>query len=807
MPKATRKKKLKQADFQVSLQKEAQGRQEAGSAANVTDVSFKSQKISLRPQRIAAPGASGGSGGGANATAATAASDPAAVAAKQQRIRDVLAQCRHYSPQNRKDAVGQLHDLLSSEAMELASMNLGAIANDVAALILDESQSVRTALLTFFTSYVSWIDEMALMPFGAVIIAFATSAMSHISDSIRADGLRMLKILVPRFPNVIVKHYHTILPHFLDLLSAHTKSRSASGGRGIGSFGLKSELNELKGREQLLEGFYHFIKLVLRPKALDGSNDQTGTQTSFFGEVLSTKSSGRVSILAASATKILGASRAHSLTTSKDMEDLLELLFPALVDFWIESSDVFDAPKLAWSPSIGICLLVIQILLAATRESPNSLAAKNCAALLKKHMLPNFPFAGSAMTNDERIDKALAQINLGFASILLSLHSLAGPQDDTLSIVSGVSVYVVNLLSSSEILNSNAPALNIAALESVISALCSHGHETEALIALIKFQKGTKSMSAAYGTFGILSRMEITSSHAAAAEFEMWILSLARQLRQIRTWNPAFTKDVLVYLSHMSKIVSESLQAAILPFLYNPPKEGKKAKFGPLIELSDEVQQCTVDLLYFLCAWSPAMVEAIAECFTQPEVSDTTALAMLDVIMARQRMPERALSPSVYGSLLVTVCLGYTRRYLNEAAESEPTDRSLPKSVTVPSTKPQTNPQLASVASLLERRQQMVEIVSADLAWGYFAPSLALLLNQSLPIDAQFGILSMLAQAASGQQPTASMDRQTQESMAKSLHDLIKVSNIMPSGGEKLRIQCAGLVEKLQSRWPGVMLH
>ncbi|KAL2916189.1 rRNA processing protein [Polyrhizophydium stewartii] len=556
MPKATRKKKLKQADFQKRKLKVGK---KLPQADNQTDVSFKSQKIALRAQKLA-----------------VTHEDTATAAGRNQRFKELLIQCKHYSPQSKKEALAQIQDLVASGGLDFALAQLGPIASDVVSLVLDESHSVRAALHAFLSAYLQWIDENAMMPFGASVIAYTTSAMSHITDAIRVDGLRQLKLLLPRYPQIMAKHAHMILPHFMDLLASHAKNRD---GRSSATTAVSSELNALKGRESLLDCFHSFLRLVVAPspKAPESVHDSPSSTLSgtiawdkdqnllilrrhnqvtaklhgrsqpipLFSESAAEKATGRVSVSGVSATQTV-RTRSHALASSQDFYDLFEALSPRLVDFWIEASEAFKTQKLVWSPGVAICQLVMQTLLVILHDNlqlPPTLAKKSLDVFVK-HVQPLFPFAQSCNMGD---DKAIVQTNLAFTKFMLRLQQLASAapskqqrqsakdaemEEIDSGIAAAASSYIVHTLQTQASQSAHAPALDMNALGVTVDELCARRGDAQVLevrenvcptpllalkAALISFQLTTKSMLQAFAAFSLLARLDVRTVIALSA--------------------------------------------------------------------------------------------------------------------------------------------------------------------------------------------------------------------------------------------------------------------------------------------------
>ncbi|EGF77564.1 hypothetical protein BATDEDRAFT_27362 [Batrachochytrium dendrobatidis JAM81] len=684
----------------VAAKKKLKVGKKVAPADNQTDVTFKTQKISLRPQKIAMD----------HEEAATAAG-------KQQRFKDLLAQCRHYNTQSRKEALAQIQDLMAVADQEMISLNLGTIANDIIALILDETNSVRAALIAFVTSFFGRVDEISIMPFDAVIVAYTTSAMSHISDSIRVDGLCLLKLLILQFPKIISKNSHSILPHFLDLLSSHTRNQDSRGA----TFGINSELITFKGRERLLDSFYGFLCLVILPtksnlrdqkvpggthgeiewNKIENRNQKVPHLDSLFTETVVFKSNDRLTVSGVSATKTIKF-RSHSLVTEANVQ-----------------------------------------------LQPNSLS--KCRIAFSKHVSPFFPFGEACSLLDDKLYKTLMQMNLGYCRIILQM---LGQENDDTQMMAGmkqsVSQYVVHTLQSSQSLTAYASNLDMEVLDKIVFELYTKFHDLNTLQAMIGFQNTTKSMQLAYNAFSILARLD---NALGSEDYNKWACGLPFQLYQLKIWNFEFSKAICDFLTLIVKSGSAELghtiMAKIVPFFYGSAKKSKPPQFGPFKDLPETVQTAAVALLYYLPKWNEEMIQAIVECFTLWTPATLVVISLLDVANTRQKTLELALSHSVYASLLMTLGVGYTKSSLKPIhTDSLGTTKSYIVTVESFCNTSERHTQMNKdqlLSTLWKRRQDIVRAISTLVDSKPFFTRLTDMLTTTLPVDGYLGVFSLLS--------------------------------------------------------------
>ncbi|KAI0800897.1 hypothetical protein C8Q74DRAFT_1314301 [Fomes fomentarius] len=210
MPKSTKKKKDKAADFSKAKLKLGKGKQ---APSNVVDTSFKARSIALPTQSIAVE------------------KDADAPSTKRRLTFDALiAHTKHYNANTRRDAILGLRELLETHP-ELITTHLTPLVNSCVRLIGDEDASVRKGLLSFFTWLFHQVPRDELIPHAPVLLLFATSAQTHIFPEIRIDAVRFLDIYLEYIPEVVTEgwmytgsssHGRRVLEGYLGILNAGT---------------------------------------------------------------------------------------------------------------------------------------------------------------------------------------------------------------------------------------------------------------------------------------------------------------------------------------------------------------------------------------------------------------------------------------------------------------------------------------------------------------------------------------------------------------------------------------------------------
>jgi pre-rRNA-processing protein IPI1 len=179
--KSTRKKKVRAQDFVKQKLKVGQKQ-----ATNRTVIDLSSKRVHVPTQTIS------------NEETSTVLSS----------IKDALIQCKHYSASNRRDALKSLAKI----PVDAINTRLGLILDTVCRIMLDSDAESRKLLHVFFQSVT------ITAPFMPLVMAFTSSALSHINEGVRISGIGFLDIWVEKCPDLIVEYSARvcILAHQVD---------------------------------------------------------------------------------------------------------------------------------------------------------------------------------------------------------------------------------------------------------------------------------------------------------------------------------------------------------------------------------------------------------------------------------------------------------------------------------------------------------------------------------------------------------------------------------------------------------------
>ncbi|KAG2118443.1 hypothetical protein DEU56DRAFT_142193 [Suillus clintonianus] len=216
MPKSSKKKKEKAADFSKVKLKLGKGKQ---LPSNVVDTSFKARSIALPMQSIAIE---------KDTTIPTTR--------KKQSFDDLVSLMKHYNANTRKDAILSVRELFELYP-DIVESSMTTLLGACVRVIGDEDAGVRKTLLSFLSWLLPLVSKEDLIPHVPLLILFTTSAQTHIFPEIRIDAVRFLDLFLELVPESVVDgwiqgnpgHGKRVLEGYLGILSAGTKYGDTEG--------------------------------------------------------------------------------------------------------------------------------------------------------------------------------------------------------------------------------------------------------------------------------------------------------------------------------------------------------------------------------------------------------------------------------------------------------------------------------------------------------------------------------------------------------------------------------------------------
>ncbi|WWC70685.1 uncharacterized protein I206_104636 [Kwoniella pini CBS 10737] len=249
MPKATKKKKEKQADFRKAKLKLGKGKKQA---SNATDTSFKARSIALPGQQSISRAILNADGLGPT--------EP--TTANGLTLDDLFIRFRHPNAGVRKESIGGVKDILSIDA----GRDVGKVLRALGSLVSDDDAAVRKALLGLLAWYLPQMPVASLAPHLPLLVLQTSSSLSHIFPEIRLDACKLVHLLLNHVPSHVVGNWPRESSNILEGLRLAV-------GLG-GEKGVNSQIGRLTGGAKLvtLKAMMEFVKRGLNLRT--GENDQ-----------------------------------------------------------------------------------------------------------------------------------------------------------------------------------------------------------------------------------------------------------------------------------------------------------------------------------------------------------------------------------------------------------------------------------------------------------------------------------------------------------------------------------------------------
>lgn len=364
-------------------------------AANQTSTAFKTQKIHIPMQDIIV----------------------------DNKLKQTLSQLSSHNSQVQVDACVALKSMVGDSTM--IAGNIGRITNAVARVLIDENDQARKAIITLASDLFEQVSHNAMIPFFATLILFTRSALTHINERIRLDGLKFVKLLSGAYPALVSKYGLSLLENFNELLNQ--KKSAAPGANGFSQsagVNVNSKMGLNRSRDQVLDSFLTYLRLVIKPttdcvctnvilqfplksgecvlaSTYWKNDDAIGMKDAF------------TSIKPPVVSSMIGFNAktgAHQAKMAKRQASdwIDQALISTLIDFWIESSEmVFASSNLVITPHFHICVFVLEILELVWERSLGDSENESISTAwnkgILKHIGQYFPFGSETSCRDPQV--------------------------------------------------------------------------------------------------------------------------------------------------------------------------------------------------------------------------------------------------------------------------------------------------------------------------------------------------------------------------------------------------------------------
>uniref|UniRef100_A0A8C7BH86 Testis-expressed protein 10 n=1 Tax=Neovison vison TaxID=452646 RepID=A0A8C7BH86_NEOVI len=353
-------------------------------------------------------------------------------------IKDLLSQMHHYNAGVKQSALLGLKDLLSQYPF-IIDAHLSNILSEVTAVFTDKDANVRLAAVQLLQFLAPKIRAEQISPFFPLVSAHLSSAMTHITEGIQEDSLKVLDILLEQYPALITGRSSILLKNFVELISHQqlskgliNRDRSQSW---ILSVNPNRRLTSQQWRLKVLVRLSKFLQALAdgssRLRESEGLQEQKenphATSNSIFinwkehandqqhiqvyengGSQPNVSSQFRLRYLVGGLGSV-----DEGLSSTENLKGFIEIIIPLLIECWIEAVP----PQLAASVGNGIereplqvmqqVLNIISLLWKLSKQHDEthkleSWLRKNYLIDFKHHFMSHFPYALKEITKHKR---------------------------------------------------------------------------------------------------------------------------------------------------------------------------------------------------------------------------------------------------------------------------------------------------------------------------------------------------------------------------------------------------------------------
>nr|XP_045228488.1 testis-expressed protein 10 isoform X2 [Macaca fascicularis] len=353
-------------------------------------------------------------------------------------IKDLLSQMHHYNAGVKQSALLGLKDLLSQYPF-IIDAHLSNILSEVTAVFTDKDANVRLAAVQLLQFLAPKIRAEQISPFFPLVSAHLSSAMTHITEGIQEDSLKVLDILLEQYPALITGRSSILLKNFVELISHQqlskgliNRDRSQSW---ILSVNPNRRLTSQQWRLKVLVRLSKFLQALAdgssRLRESEGLQEQKenphATSNSIFinwkelandqqhiqvyengGSQPNVSSQFRLRYLVGGLSGV-----DEGLSSTENLKGFIEIIIPLLIECWVEAVP----PQLATPVGNGIereplqvmqqVLNIISLLWKLSKQQDEthkleSWLRKNYLIDFKHHFMSRFPYALKEITKHKR---------------------------------------------------------------------------------------------------------------------------------------------------------------------------------------------------------------------------------------------------------------------------------------------------------------------------------------------------------------------------------------------------------------------
>ncbi|KAM3823054.1 testis-expressed protein 10 isoform 3-T4 [Vipera latastei] len=638
-------------------------------------------------------------------------------------IKDLLSQMNHYSAGVKQSALFGLKDLLSQYPF-IMDAHLSNILSELAAVFTDKDSSVRKAVVCLLQFLAPKIRAEHISPFFPLMSAHLSSAMTHISEEIQEDSLKILDIFLKEYPTLLRDRSSVLLNNFVELISHQqlsTQQKSRNKMSWMISVNPNRRMMSQQWRVNVLVRLQKFLQILVEDSNVleidsDGQKDRTHSvriqksvcvnwQEHVTGQQhIQLYENGdlhpKINSLFTLRSLSMTSSDEKGLASMNNLKGFIQVIIPLLLDCWVEA---FPTPLA--TPVLGnilepgsqqimeAVLGIIHLLWKFGRQNKDPYEMEiwlraNYLIDFKHHFMCYFPYSFQEtikqrkkdhlksnkyyMTSSSNIDHLL--LNLTLCEIMVSLANTSTLTTDA-HWLDLIGKFVIETLQDGCKLNSKQLnkllrvtwrlleiQLNKAATETLMKAVYTFYQQRN-----LPFPVRTLLLN----FFARVYQKEETNLHINRSQGKIltcWLAGLPQQLVLLGLRNPELSEQLIGIIysaaSRANREILQSLQAAA-PLIYDPLD-------GAVALLPPESQQHLVQLLYFVPHLPSNLLASLSRCCVMGKFSVKLTTTLIRILRIRSSfvawkypVQSHSVTDMGYFSFLFSTLTGFSSEELS----------------------------------------------------------------------------------------------------------------------------------------------
>uniref|UniRef100_A0A671MC36 Testis-expressed sequence 10 protein homolog n=1 Tax=Sinocyclocheilus anshuiensis TaxID=1608454 RepID=A0A671MC36_9TELE len=665
------KKQKRQGDFQKVQLKVGKKKPKAD---NATNVNFRSKAIHLPEQLKHA--------------------DSGPTTHRQLDIKDLLSKLHHINSNIKQGALVGLRELLSAQP-SMIELHASAVLSEVAALFTDKDGSVRAAAVRLLRFITQCIPAERVVPFFPLLSAHLTCAMTHISEAIQEDALRVLDVVLEHYPGLLSQRHTVLLTNFLELISQKRKAATGQDKSGKGGFALTISTNRSVTAQQwrltVLLRLGSFLQAVVEERPLDEgvtSSIGLGMWAGEKGSVTSVDVSweehvfgkGRIQVFENSGAvptphsayrlrpdSKAGAGMNKELCSAETVQGFAGTLVPLLLEIWVEAAGgdhvQTDSGHLLSAEAMALMFQILTILQLLRRVSPHrdqqdildAWFRNSYLTDFKHHFMKNFPYGLLEVARHKKkadgkrqqvaagtvaggnVEPLALNVTLCQVMVTLSLRGQDHVEAEDADWLRPIRVFIRETLSNEGKLSSKHLAALLEVVWRMIVTQRSRGEADDLLQAVyVQYQQRNLAVSVRSLLLRFFSQLYIQEhqNHPHIARSRIlarWLASLPVQLVQLGSRNPQLSAQLLETIHPAAARGNKDL----LQSLQKNACSIYDPQEGCVVVLPVESQKRLVQILHFLPAFPAELLACLSQVCNTGRVSASLATMLIRTIHLR----------------------------------------------------------------------------------------------------------------------------------------------------------------------------